>query len=1800
MIHVLNFEGNIIDFISNNDNAIIHAKHNRDINERTETYNLTMLSDRATHFLNKNRVIIQDSNKRYREFIIDHIESSEDGYTEIEMSASYLTDIGTAKPLAPNKLEKMTTSQALDDVLKDTGWQRSDETEYGGTRTTSWTSYRTKYEILLQLCTTYDMSLDFYIELGSNKVKGRYVSLKEKNPLFKGKEIVKGKDLLSLKRTVDLNEVRTALLCVGPEKDDGTHLELVVTDDEAQEQFGLPQRYLWGIYEPESEDSSMTETRLRTLGTTELNKRKVATISYEVSATDIKKESPHEIVNLGDLVRIKDRDFNPPLYIEAEVIGEEYDPISEDSTYTFGQFKEYNESDLRAEFNKKLSSIQKKLVDSINNVNTIIRDTLDDELQYYEQKIIKSDTPPENPVNDMLWYDTSNPNVAVLWRYFNGEWREHSVNDVEQIGGITREKALFSELNNTFINLSIQHAKMLKEVYEVTNSEYLVDTDLKTNVNKKLNDTIGVYNQIKTNLDSMTPETATIGKLIDTQTLYLTYRERIQSLYTVLETAKIAIDERFKLLQSQYTDEKFNEAMQGVATAIGGTYNEETRQLIADIPNNEQLEELRSTIEQSLSDLTQANQVKLQELQDGITETNQRITSTNEELSAGITSVTQKVEGLKVGGRNLLLDSKSRKPINGSSNSKRVIYSLSKKIEVGKVYTLTYKMNVTSGNINGKTSILFTPNVSNRINVNLTPEKNNVYTFVATQESNEISIFFGTGYTNDNLNSNGDIFEAKLEEGNITTDWTPAPEDIKEVQVGGRNLLPKFNFTFNATYQNLIKTTELLPMTNQEIWKVTSVNDTSHPPIVLGENRNVLLRPNQSIVGSVYVKIPQENEPPNESYLRLHNYGETITEASTTINANVNGEWQRITVTFTNKENYDKKLALLFYPVRKNNNVTHFSSPKMEYGNTATDWTPAPEDTEASIKKAQQDATNAAQAYADAQDNLKAIETKAYADGVVDEEEKRAIADAQAKLAEAKTYAEEKAAEAKTHADNAVGTISTTVKTQTADIKILKDGISLKADNTEVTKIYDQYLTPLQTQVNAQKATLDVLPSQIAAKVSQAKYDTDMNSVVGRLNTSDTERIQLANQISDRVTLNEYKTTKEKIENLSIGGRNLLRDSKNINFTPNTTGTGNASQNADKSWTVMADIGKAIRIYTFIKHTNVVMNRITQPFELGKEYISSIEVVTDKDTEIEIYSSSLSTSNYKYQLKKGIKQTIKLPFVYTTEIDNINIILILKEIDAVLIYDNFKLEKGNIATAWTPAPEDITQDVDTKLKQRDTIIEQNGKDILLKASTTEMNASKQTLSRVLADLTINTTDGLTLSYDENGAITSHVVGPNGIKLKGDKVDIKANSEFNVLVGNVNGKVGKDEIINRLNLSSEGLDINVNNVGIRGGDATNYIAINNDRIELGGRIKRTWRGVTSNDEIFTRLKDGHLRFRNNVTNSSLYMSQFGISTYIDGEGEGLGSSGTIQWWDSTYSGTNANGITMNSYGGVVALSSDLNRIVLNAYSSANIESGQSNVYISPYRDVRPGLNRFSFSLANGDTAYNTNGYIMYGAGDEAYPYGSGLRFYKSILEKRVAVVDGDYATGGDTIIEAGNGEFNQINRRSGNSYLRFLSNNFFSMGTDTKSRIYSDAIYNRTYSSAPNMYITDEGTLGRSTSASKYKVSIEKQYQDENKQLNHSKKLLNLNIKSWFDKFESEMYAKEIQEGKRLVDDNFKLKRHHGLIAEDVESLGLDEFVSRGKNNEVEGILYDRLWVHLIPIIREQQKRIEQLEEKYNE
>ncbi|MBZ8174749.1 phage tail spike protein [Staphylococcus delphini] len=1233
MIHVMNFKGEIVDFISQSDNAVIHAVHKRDINERMETFDFTILSERTTHLQERNRIIIQDKNGQYREFIIDRISADIDGYTEVETVASYLEDITKARPYAPGKLEKMTTKQALSDVLKDTGWEVSDATEFGGIRTTSWTSYNTRYDVLLQLCTTYDMMADFYIEVGSNRVDKRLVVLRKRNPLFKGKEITYGKDLTGLKRTVDFSEIKTALLCVGPEKDDGSkRLEIAVQDDEAQAKYGLPGHYNWDVYEPETEDQNMTEARLRTLGTTELNKRKSEVIVYEVTAVDIEKEFKHEIVNLGDKVRIKDREFTPPLYVEAEVISEEYDLISEDATYTFGEYKEFNESDLRSSFDRKLDAIRQKLNDGLSNVNTIVRESLEGELQYFEPKILKGDTPPDNPVNDLLWLDTSNPKVAVLRRYWNGEWIKSSAENANDIGAITREQALYSELSNTFVNLTIQHSRLMHEVSDVLESEYLVDTDIKAEVNSKLNETIGVFNEIKQNLESMTSETATIGKLIDTQALFLKYREKMQALYNTVENAKIAIDERFKLLQSQYTDEKYNEAMEKIAAALpDGNWNAETGQLTDNIPNEERLNELEIGLQETFtSQINGAKQILNNQV-------DAKLLQLKDEITLSVRSVDEKIDGLG-DGVNLLDSYNSSRP----------------------------------------TSI------------------------------------------------NKDIVSTKSFQGRYYATNLYTADYLKTIIIPGE--------TYTYSYEM-----EIIGLSEKEV-AYTKKHGIIFYSNTMAKDRIFSYQDVERKVGNK-IKYTRTFVAPEITDHRFIAYAGFYTDDGT-----------------------------LKYPI--SSNLVEITNFKLERGTKATPYTES------------------------LNDRLEPIRIRT------------------------------------TQVEN--------------NINVLKDSLLLTATKTDVQRTLDEQLQPLKNEVNEQKAQLQIMSDSINSKVSQSEYTTDKNNIVERLNSDETERQQLSNSIRDKVSLSEYNS--------------------------------------------------------------------------------------------------------------GI------------------------------------------------------DDLNQTLATHETLLTQNGKDIALRATREELNASKKTLSRVIADLTVNTTTGLTMTYDENGSIQSHTVGPDGIKLKGDRVDITVNKDFNVLVNDVANKADETNIVNKLNLSREGLDINVNKIGIRGGNDVSYVDIRNDQIELSGEYTRTFRGDTQKDFVYTRIKDGLLRFRNNTRNRSLYYSDFGISTYVDGGPNE--SSGTLQFFDYTYS-KNARGVTLNSVTGVVALRSDNNSIVIESSLTTNIESNNYSVYIRPFKQSRAGLNEFQFYVKDADSSSNTDGCILFGnLTDPNGVHGSGIRFSKSRTDNILYVTNpnGDIGTG----------------------------------------------------------------------------------------------------------------------------------------------------------------------------------------------
>ena len=136
-----------------------------------------------------------------------------------------------------------------------------------------------------------------------------------------------------------------------------------------------------------------------------------------------------------------------------------------------------------------------------------------------------------------------------------------------------------------------------------------------------------------------------------------------------------------------------------------------------------------------------------------------------------------------------------------------------------------------------------------------------------------------------------------------------------------------------------------------------------------------------------------------------------------------------------------------------------------------------------------------------------------------------------------------------------------------------------------------------------------------------------------------------------------------------------------------------------------------------------------------------------------------------------------------------------------------------------------------------------------------------------------------------------------------------------------------------------------------------------------------------------------------------------------------------------------------------------------------------------------------------------------------------------------------------------------------------------------SYLHVPSAYVRTTGSAPNVYVADDGALVRSTSASKYKTEIKRSYSTE-----YGEKLLNLPTAIWTDKGQKERY----EAGKRRI----KPEKYFGMIAEDLADAGLDLLVSRNPlTHEIEGIQYERIAPALLPVIKELKDKVNRLEKK---
>lgn len=131
----------------------------------------------------------------------------------------------------------------------------------------------------------------------------------------------------------------------------------------------------------------------------------------------------------------------------------------------------------------------------------------------------------------------------------------------------------------------------------------------------------------------------------------------------------------------------------------------------------------------------------------------------------------------------------------------------------------------------------------------------------------------------------------------------------------------------------------------------------------------------------------------------------------------------------------------------------------------------------------------------------------------------------------------------------------------------------------------------------------------------------------------------------------------------------------------------------------------------------------------------------------------------------------------------------------------------------------------------------------------------------------------------------------------------------------------------------------------------------------------------------------------------------------------------------------------------------------------------------------------------------------------------------------------------------------------------------------------------TYSA--NMFISKNGYIALSTSTKANKLDIV----DVPDMLQKGYNLLTINPRQWFDKASVEAYA-DVQSGNTdSAESVVDIKPVTGMVAEEVASAGLDDYVIKDENNKVQGLAYDRLWTLLLPVLRDMNDKINKLQKK---
>ncbi|WP_084245246.1 phage tail spike protein [Planomicrobium okeanokoites] len=684
------------------------------------------------------------------------------------------------------------------------------------------------YSFLTKIASAFDLEMQFRSEVAGTRFTGRYLDYVKKIGADLKKEVVYGVDLIDMKMTVNDDRIATALIGLGPEREDGTRLTSYVENEDAFQRWNRKGRHITRIYRPDSDRQDMSQAELDRYTETELTKRIASVVEYEITAASLEREFPHAKIRYGSTLRVKNPTFNPPLYADARVIGVRRsiaDPSKK--IYVIGEVKTYTEDEIYKTFRQLQAQ--------------------------YKLRVIRSAEKPEGNPNK-IWIQITETGLEVphVWSTQLNDWVKIAPTTAAEVGAETPAGA--QEKANDAEQVAKYHAEQrdTEQAQIINQTINQTRIDLETDLAAKAGLTYvdGKFSLIDSDLSTMlgdinllTGDVSGITSRVDG--LQLTASD-LQTRVAVNEDALLAGNGRMMTIETDVNE--LEGTMSMTITQLSNLDGKVTNQQ-AQINANANAITLKAsqasldTLTGEVSDINaelsvQAGQIALKAEQSALTTVDGKVTGVRNDLStlqvsvngisSSVISLRTDFDGLSIGGRNLLLNSemvgvaKTEYTASGTvifsasaTGTKPIIYPSTRIYEPGE-YILSFYKKTPAGS-SGESSVRLSTaapggSLSTKVYAGRS-EGIGQFTKVVFKFNSTSAFIIGLQIYN---HSFGAVFDneviikgLKLELGNKATEWTPAPEDTN----AAINSVQQYASTVNQKADSIISDVTALTQT---------------------------------------------------------------------------------------------------------------------------------------------------------------------------------------------------------------------------------------------------------------------------------------------------------------------------------------------------------------------------------------------------------------------------------------------------------------------------------------------------------------------------------------------------------------------------------------------------------------------------------------------------------------------------------------------------------------------------------------------------------------------------------------------------------------------------------------------------------------------------------------------------------------------------------------------------------------------------------------------------------------------------